>query len=501
MAIDSRTLEILIKTLADTKGVDEVKGKLGELGDSAKGAGSLVGELSSLIGFGLGGAAVAGISELVSQFFALRDEEQKFAEQVRNANALLTSQEVQWSGLASTAGKFFDVVRVGMEILPTIQKLANEAAAAQEKQLTTMQKAYDFMVKGFIAGAGAPMPGLGPNADLDARKAAESVAELSRVLKDYTADTQKAMQSEAEWARALAGPTAEAITTVEAKLADLRQQITAIGDPQKFLPLDPKKAADAVAKIQELQREYGVWDQRRQQLVKTQEKETEGEDADANARRANLVLMREQATVLQGIRQQQELISANPFMGADEKQTALLNSSVHEMQLLSGIIQQTKAAMQNSALDPAQYTQLNQKLQQSVFEFNLLGLKVAGLKHPFTTELIQWTNQFVSASHQAATALTSTLGTAINSTSQALTGLIFHTGNWRQTMSQAAQSIVADLIRIALQFVISRTIMFIINKAFGSQESGVVERRRRRRNRPSPGRTRPQNAQRRPGKR
>jgi hypothetical protein len=41
-------------------------------------------------------------------------------------------------------------------------------------------------------------------------------------------------------------------------------------------------------------------------------------------------------------------------------------------------------------------------------------------------------------------------------------------------MAQTAESIVADLIRIALQFVISRTIMFIINKAFGSQESGVA---------------------------
>src|SRR4029077_19533826 len=50
-----------------------------------------------------------------------------------------------------------------------------------------------------------------------------------------------------------------------------------------------------------------------------------------------------------------------------------------------------------------------------------------------------------------ANAITSTIGTAINGVSSALTGLIFHTKNWGQAFLQAAQSIVQSLIQIGLQ--------------------------------------------------
>lgn len=69
------------------------------------------------------------------------------------------------------------------------------------------------------------------------------------------------------------------------------------------------------------------------------------------------------------------------------------------------------------------------------------------------SQLRQLLNDWGSTGKQIGGFLTNTLNTAINSTSAALTGLIFRTGNWRQTFAQAAQSIVQNLIQIGLQMV------------------------------------------------
>ncbi len=344
-------------------------------------------------------------------------------------------------------------------------KIAGRFGGSWTQMLTRMSLAPATLGLSLFTAPSGPPP-LKTASDQARQQAQERYNQLVR---DANIELDRAKQKSIDWAAAEAD-LPKGIQLYTDRVADLTIKLERL-DAQRHANLTDPEAANAYGKTLS---ELNEAKKSLEDLKKEQEDLNNAAGRETATRRELTALMREQATVLQGIRQQQELISVNPFMGADEKQTALLASYMQEMQLLSGIIQQTKAAMHNSALDPAQYTQLNQKLQQSVFEFNLLGVKVAGLKHPFTTELVQWAGQFSSASHQAATALTNTLGTAINSTSQALTGLIFQTGNWRQSMAQAAESIVSDLIRIALQFVISRTIMAIVNRTLGSQESGTV---------------------------
>src|SRR5581483_8498511 len=158
---------------------------------------------------------------------------------------------------------------------------------------------------------------------------------------------------------------------------------------------------------------------------------------------------RQTATVLAQIRGSQNLIEQNPFLSIDQ---------------------------QNSALDPAQYEQVRQKVIQDTFALEGLRLKLAslGFGGQLRTELTSFVNQFGSGAHQLAGIITGTLNTAIGSTSQALTALIFKTGNWKQAFAQAAQSIVQNIIQIALQFVVSRLLMSALNRVAGGADAAAA---------------------------
>ena len=183
--------------------------------------------------------------------------------------------------------------------------------------------------------------------------------------------------------------------------------------------------------------------------------------------------LREVETVIQRIRQQQQLISQNPFLSADQKATASLAAYQQELVTIGTEIAKIQSIQSGGLLNAAQMEQAHQKLQTLGFDFESLKLKIAGLKLPFTSEIVQWANQFDSATKQMAKALTSTLDTAISGTSQALTGLIFGAKNWQQAFAQAAQSIVQNLIQIALQYVVSKIVMAAIDRVTG-QTTGTA---------------------------
>ncbi|GEM_PF-3945995 len=185
---------------------------------------------------------------------------------------------------------------------------------------------------------------------------------------------------------------------------------------------------------------------------------------------------RQTATVLAQIRGSQNLIEQNPFLSIDQKNSALLQLIPQEMSALNQQIAAGKSLLQNSALDPAQYEQVRQKVIQDTFALEGLRLKLAslGFGGQLRTELTSFVNQFGSGAHQLAGIITGTLNTAIGSTSQALTALIFKTGNWKQAFAQAAQSIVQNIIQIALQFVVSRLLMSALNRVAGGADAAAA---------------------------
>jgi hypothetical protein len=183
--------------------------------------------------------------------------------------------------------------------------------------------------------------------------------------------------------------------------------------------------------------------------------------------------MREEETIIQRIRDNQQLIQANPFLSADQKEGQSLASMLQEVQALETELTKLQS-LRAGPLDPPQLEQVNQKIQQTQFEISLLGLKIAGLQAPLQTGLIQWANSFGTAIQQVTNAITGTLNTAISGTSSALTGLIFGTKNWQQAFLQAAESIVQSIIKIALQFVISRLLMSVLDRQAGATDAGAA---------------------------
>ncbi len=165
-----------------------------------------------------------------------------------------------------------------------------------------------------------------------------------------------------------------------------------------------------------------------------------GAGADVSIQERLTELMRQQATILQGIRQQQELINQNPLLGIDAKNSALMQTYVQEMQQLQQVITALNTQKQSGLLDPAQLALVDQRLQQANFQLQLLQLKMVGLQRPLSTELINWANSFGSTWQQVGQSIQQSVNTSLQSLNQLLL-----TGKFN------AQQLYQQLGNIALQ--------------------------------------------------
>ncbi len=184
-------------------------------------------------------------------------------------------------------------------------------------------------------------------------------------------------------------------------------------------------------------------------------------------------LTREQANLLADIRGKQQAIPQNPFLSSDQKQQSLIPLITQEIAALNAQIAKEKDFMVNTALDPAQHLKIQGEIKKDEREVDALGNKLKTLSFGGTVraELTAWVNQFGTTAKQVAGIITNTLNTAIASTSQALTSLIFKTGNWKQAFASAAQSIVQNLIQILLQWVLSQTVMKALSAIFRTEQT------------------------------
>jgi hypothetical protein len=484
-----RTLELLLKTIADSKGIDEVKSKLGDLKNAANDTGKAGSDIGVLLGGGLAAATTAlGAALRLTQ--QLAEQELELAKQVRDASYQLSEQEQHLIRAAENAQALSGAMRVGEEAISNMARAANDLRKAQD----ALQQGV-----GFWATTGeflAKLGGAGAAATPFTDQLRQQVSQF-KLLADAAQLGAVAIQAfAAEEARAY-----EAIKNAapEAALAQILQRVIALRAQREDInPLtDAKSYMDVTAQIQRWTTLYDdvLGKQTRQRdLVKETEDETRLNNAAGNeelqiqervnqaydkklkslvdakvpeaqakqlasdyaesVRQAAEVragtatasensitaLLREQATILQNIQEQERLIREAPLMGIDDKQTALLSLYQRELQSITLQITATKAALTNSGLDPAQYAQLQQKLQQLGFEFDLLQLKIAGLKKPLSTELINWANSFGTTWQQVGRSIEDSVNTSLNSLNQLLL-----TGKFN------AQELVQQLGNIALQ--------------------------------------------------
>jgi hypothetical protein len=435
---DQRTLEVLLKTVADTKGVDQVKSGLGQLKSAAQETGGAFSELGSLIGLGVGGAALAGVSALVSTIVETWHEQQAFNEQLKKTTEELDHHEAQWLVLAQNATKFFDVVRLGLQIIPQISKLQDQLSEEANKHLTLTKAIVDTILTTGITQ--------GPfQAAQDARL--KKLQDELGLLKSRTAALLETGEIEAANAERLRSiNVADAIAEQTTKVLQLKAALDSTN-----------KAQDPALWVQRAQN-YKTQSALLDELTKKQEKETAEDEAAAKSAasqaraeqaRQLTALLREQGSVLQDIHEQERLIRETPFLGVDEKQSALLQLYQRNMQALQSQIVGLKAAAQNGALDPAQLARVNQELQKSVAEAQLLGLKVQGIKFPLRAELSNFANSFGTTAHQIGQTITGTINAALQGTNQLLLDAVFRTGDWRQTL----QGVERQILNLFLTFI------------------------------------------------
>ena len=88
-----------------------------------------------------------------------------------------------------------------------------------------------------------------------------------------------------------------------------------------------------------------------------------------------------------------------------------------------------------------------------------------------TAGIRQLASEWSDLAKQISGAVTQTFQNFASTASQAITGLIFGTGNWRQSILQVGQTFVQTMIQMMIQWVLSRTVMSALNKMFAAKDA------------------------------
>lgn len=99
-----------------------------------------------------------------------------------------------------------------------------------------------------------------------------------------------------------------------------------------------------------------------------------------------------------------------------------------------------------------------------------LGADPNNFSQQMTDQLTTLQNQFGTVSQNIAKLITGGIGAALDTTAQQITNLIDGTATWGQAFGQVAKSIIASIIKIVLQWVVSMTLLAVLKKIFGATD-------------------------------
>jgi hypothetical protein len=378
----------------------------------------------------------------------------------------------EWETAASRAQTFSDTVKLADKVKQDLDKMSADMAAFRAKELGFWHRFWDDIVthndNAFDVNGVLGKPNQGGVGPFESERRKKALDETNRQLIEANKQLDLAEQSTKDWDAAELDLT-RGLGVYTEKLNQAQVKLDQLNAARKANPTDP----NAIQAYTEQLSYVDDLKSKTNQLGDELDKNNKKVNTHKETQREINTLVREQANLLAGIRGNQQIIQSNPFLSDAQKDRALIPLITQEIAALNAQIARDKSVLKNSALDPAQYEQVAGKIQQAGVQVTLLSQKLQTLTFTGTIRagLTQWANQFISAGKQVVTFITTTLNTAIASTSQALTSLIFKTGNWKQAFAQAAQSIVQNLIEILLQWIVSQTIMKALSVAFRSGEA------------------------------
>lgn len=487
MAAESQILEILLRVLADVTDINGkvapaiagVKTGLQETEVAAVGLGETMEVAFGGVLLGVLGGAVAALAAIPALISNGAEEMGKWNEEVGKQTAEVTQAVIKWNQLAETAQNFKDTVKLSDRIASDLQVAEANFAQWRAKELSAWQTFFDAILKGWqsMPGFGTIATAFGHSfAGAAADATAESRANLITEVQAAAEATKKADQTTQEWYDDLQHLQA----SVPVLTAQVKGLNAAIAEQDKIVAdvaakgttatdLELHNAVAAKAERARLNEQLTVYQSHLKEVTDDLEDENKKTEDGTNAHQEFTAMLERERLALEAIKAQMASIDQNPFLTLGEKNAQQAELIPQAIANINAQIQANKQILSNSALDPAQYVRVQAEIQRSTIELGHLNqqLRLTTFSGQFGASLVQWVNQFGSVAQQTAGLITSTLGTAINGISNAITGLIFKTTTWGQAFAQIAQSIIGNIIQIFLQLAESQLVAFILRQTIG----------------------------------
>lgn len=414
--------------------------------------------------------AVAGTAALALYGF-IQDqvgETEKLHAALDKVSTDIANASEKWREEATAVRTFEDGVRFADKAKQELERMAVDMAAFRAQQLPLWQRFWDSITTPqdfgddndyeFTRDIGAKKPG-----EFEQKRRKEAAEQEASAVHELLGDMREINAQQAIFGEALKSPV-QSIKEYNAQLASAKEATA--------LAFKRADAEPTLANFDAYNRRLHEEKSLTTDIKRLQDEIDRSKVKTVGTQKEITTTLRDQANLLADIRGKQQSVRQNPFMSADQKQAALVPLITQEIAAMNAQLQQD-VELQKRTTDPTQWTRLQGSIQQADRQVKSLGqsLKTLSFSGTIRAEMTAWVNQFGTTAKQAAGIITSALNTAIASTSQALTNLIFKTGSWKQAFADAAKSIVQNIIQIALQWVVSHTLMKVLSKVFATEQA------------------------------
>jgi hypothetical protein len=427
-----KNLEILIKTIADTGAVDEVKAKIDELKASTDANAKAWKDVSASLG-----KSESDVKAYASALAKATDD---------SAAGLTKLASIAGVGIGSAiAGLFAATVQ-------SLREFEQEEERAFEDMEKSRQKVIDMQTD-ILALQDAMIS----EARLGTEPLEQSISRLRQEIIRVRTEQGLLNLSTEEGLKSWKALEEEAkkLGVELGVLNNISRERQALLDKEAVTKAQAFGSQDEIAKAE--------WGARYNQLLEQRKKlgldisagtlnELIYEEQLAKDKQASLdsthslsASLREQATILQGLRQQQQLIASSPFLGADQRSQLTLESYNRELLTLQQELSRLQT-LKSGPLDEAQLALVNQRIQQTVFYIDELKQKMLALQQPLRTELASWINSFGTVSHQIAGLIEGTINASLQQFNQLILTGKFNTQDLVQSIGQIALTFIEQLV-------------------------------------------------------
>jgi hypothetical protein len=440
--------------------------------------------LGSLLGSAGTAITISALAayELYHLLSSAADESLRLTQETRKQSDELVKQLDKWNEMAAAAGDFGDVVKFGEHLQTALDAASAKLEAFRNKEVGLFQWAWDeIWAQGWGGIPGSP-------SKLD-KQTADQKSELQSLLRDVVALRETAKAANDTWESLQLGPVNVALAKTTDLLDQAKAKYLALASAAHMLAvgiLDDAKTAQLQRDLKDLDAEgekVKLLTKRVDDLTTARDKEEKAGNAAARKAQQDAVnaSLRESSLLLSDIRQKQQLISQDPFLSTEQKQIQLANSYRREQELILLEILKIKLMIAQSEAvggpkEQAEVDRLTAKLHGLGFEYQALANKVKSLSvgGELRADLTAWANSFGSTMHQVAGIITGTLNVAIAQTAQLLTDAIFRTADWKAAVLAVGEAGVKMIIQMLLQWIISRTLMSVLNAVFGKADASAA---------------------------